>query len=479
MRSKSSITTTQSMMYPQSDFDPTQRSVHSGRRHESDSESAREVKDASLINLAWLLRLRWVSMAAQTATIVAVMQVSSLALPWRPLGFILGIQLVSNVFCLLWARAARQISEWMLALLMAMDLALLTWLFHVTGGPMNPFSVLYLVPIALAAVVLKPRWTWALVIWSFAGFGSLFAFQGSSSGHHLSNHDPHFMAHLRGMWLAFGVAAIFIVYFVQRATRALAAREAELTAARMQTARNEKLASLATLAAGAAHELSTPLATIAVVAKELERQLEVRPQGETAIADARLIRAQVERCRKILVQMAADAEETAESKEPVRLSRLLDGVLDGLPGQDRVQVQIAEDDGARWLDVPTRAISFSLRAVVENALQASPAGTPVRMQVDRAGGYWRIEVRDQGTGASPAILNRAGEPFFTTKPPGQGLGLGLFLTRAVLERLGGQLELSSTPGVGTSAVLLLPEQVEVRATNHLIAARTSHMGASE
>src|SRR5262249_34698668 len=156
----------------------------------------------------------------------------------------------------------------------------------------------------LSAIVLAPRRTWALVALSLVCFGALFALHTATPSEEMSSHLGHDQLHLRGMWVAFGVAATFIVYFVRRVTRALAEREAELT---RQRTRGEKLASLATLAAGAAHELATPLSTIAVVAKELERDVSARsPADQPLVEDARLIRDQVERCRAILLQMADD-----------------------------------------------------------------------------------------------------------------------------------------------------------------------------
>src|SRR5690606_36216657 len=123
------------------------------------------------------------------------------------------------------------------------------------------------------------------------------------------SHHEHMHTHLRGMWVALGVAAGFIVYFLMRVTRALAQREEELARARHLAARQEKLASLATLAAGAAHELSTPLSTIATVARELERHLQDGSAEQRE--DVGLIRSQVERCRAILWQMSAEAGESA------------------------------------------------------------------------------------------------------------------------------------------------------------------------
>ena len=148
----------------------------------------------------------------------------------------------------------------MLPAAMAIDVVILTGLLFFTGGPFNPFSFLYLVHIALGAVVLRPVWTWSLVALSLVCSGALFY------GHvwlkldysDPASHAQHMRMHLEGMWIAFAVAAGFIVYFVTRVRRALARREADLAAERALAARNERLASLATLAAGAAHELATP-----------------------------------------------------------------------------------------------------------------------------------------------------------------------------------------------------------------------------
>jgi two-component system sensor histidine kinase RegB len=266
--------------------------------------------------------------------------------------------------------------------------------------------------------------------------------------------------HLQGMWFAFGITAAFIAYFIQRITRALAHRDADLTAARMLSARQERLASLATLAAGATHELSTPLSTIAVVAKELEHQLENGGGSPDAVEDARLIRRQVDRCREILVQLAADAgESSGEAFRVVSVEQLLRLALDGLHDVDRIQLPTDATLIGHTLRIPPRAIAQALRAVIKNAREASAADRPITIAAEIDHGMWRLAVRDHGAGMTEQTLARAAEPFFTTKADngGQsGMGLGLFLARAVLERIGGRLDLASEPGLGTTAVLTVP-----------------------
>jgi len=419
--------------------------------------SASRSHDAQLINFRWLLRLRWWVLAGQICTIVSVQWALRIQLPLRPLAALIVLGIVSNATCALWARRAPRVREWLVAALMAFDVLLLTGLLSLTGGSLNPFSCFYLVHIALAAVVLQPRLTWMLAVLSLGCFGLLFVIPAWLPGAATAPHMEHMRMHLEGMWLAFGGAAGFIVYFVQRVTRALAEREAELVAARNLTARNERFAALATLAAGAAHELSTPLSTIAVVAKELERELVRSPLSAETVADARLIREQVARCHNILMHMAADAGQgTGEAIVPSTVESLIEAAIDGLPDRVRLRVAVGESACGQIVDVPPRAVAQALRGVLKNARQASPAEADVELDVTRHGDTLRFTVRDRGVGMTADVLERAGEPFFTTKAPGQGMGLGLFLTRAVLAGLGGTLELASLPGRGTIAALTLP-----------------------
>ncbi len=423
------------------------------------------MRDAQAIDLSWLLRLRWGAVVGQVAIILGAHFGLGMTQRLGPLFATIGVAAASNAALGLWARRERLIRERLLWAVMALDVVLLTVLLDLSGGPFNPFSALYLVHIALAAVVLRAGWTWGLTGLAIACFGALFVdhlwfpSRGSelSSAHHPQHHIHDVRMHLEGMWAAFALAAGFIVYFVQRVTRALAAREAELVEARAAAARHEKLTALGTLAAGAAHELSTPLSTIAVVARELERQLTRTGAEATALEDAQLIRQQVARCRDILTQMTLDAGASqGESMVELAPAAVVEEALEGLPERERVRTEL---DARTWEErelVPAHAFARAIRGVVKNALQASEPGTPVRLGLVREAAGWRLTVEDSGAGMPAEVLARAGEPFFTTKAPGEGMGLGLFLTRAVLEQLGGGLVLRSTPGRGTTVVLTWP-----------------------
>ncbi len=418
-----------------------------------------EIPERNRVNLRWLITLRWGSVAGQVATILGVTWLIDIQLPLLPLFLIIGLEATSNMVASLWlSRTSFAVHEYHLAALMALDIALLTLLLYFTGGPQNPFTFLYLVNIALAAIALGAQWTWMLVALALLGVGILpiLGYRELALSH-LSLRQQQALGQ-QGMWVAFGVTAGFIVHFLWRVSRALAAREQELVTARRLTARQQQLASLATVAAGAAHELATPLSTIALVAKELTRSLPTADRLESSLADVQLIREQVARCRLILDQMGAGlGKSSVQVLEETSAPKLIRDALSGVRAEPAVFVEV--DNAAREasLRVPTRAVSQALRALIINAQDACPEGrvsVAARIQESQL----IFEVADCGPGMGTKVLSRVSEPFFTTKPPGSGMGLGLYLTRAVAESLGGCLHIHSKPGHGTTVSLELPSR---------------------
>jgi len=421
---------------------------------------AEPILDRNGLNFSWLLKLRWSSIAGQTATILAVHFLLDIEVPLVPLFAVVGVELLSNILCAVWFQRRPRVHEWQLAAVLALDIGLLTGLLYFTGGPFNPFSFLYLVNIALAAVALHAQWTWMLVALALLSFGllPLTDFWPLPLGHLTPEQTVNL--HRQGTWVAFGVAATFIVHFLWRVTGALAQRERELHQTRVRAAQKERLASLATVAAGAAHELATPLGTIALAAKELERELGALGDLQ-AIEDARLIREQVARCRLILDQMGVGLGKSEEqSLESVTLSALFDEVLTGVRDAPPVHLEIDPAVAGARLRLPPRAMAQALRSLVTNAQDASPPRQPVVVTAVIEDRSLAVEVRDRGPGMTGDVLRRIGEPFFTTKPPGHGMGLGLYLTRAVVEGLGGELAIDSQPALGTRARVIVPAQID-------------------
>ncbi len=340
-----------------------------------------------------------------------------------------------------------------------LDGALLTVMLAASGGSSNPFSVLYLVHITLSALVLGARWTFAISALCIAQYGLLFLLP---AGHVMHHGGAGFDQHLYGMFGAFVLAAGLTAFFVGRIARAIAAQREQIAALREEAARNARLASVTTLAAGAAHELGSPLATIAVAAHEASLRVAQLPSCQPVADDLRLILLEVDRCQDILQQLAARSAQSDDTR-PVSLAEIAAKVRDilGEAAARRVELSCHDDEPA--LRVPVEQLAQSISGLVRNSLDASeraaaePASS-VRVTLERDATHVRIAVEDRGAGIAPELLARIGEPFFTTKEPGRGLGLGVFLARTFFESYGGGLRLESTVGQGTRALAHLPRE---------------------
>lgn len=427
-------------------------------------------------NAAWLIQLRWVAVIGQIVTTAAVWLLGiEIPMAKTVLGLIL-LTAISNVLLTVlfqkWkARSDSDSYPWnlMLGLILIVDLLSLTGLLYVTGGPNNPFFLFFFVNLSLCALLLDRNWTLAinaLTVLCFAGLliqhQSLppldLGFESLESGGQLT------MQHL-GSLVAFSTCSGVIVYFMTRLTGELAEQQAAVREAEAVQARSEKIEALGTLAAGAAHELATPLSTIAVVAKEVEQAVDEQsvefPEFVDIVEDVQLIRNQLARCRAILDRMAGHAGETiGESIKPYSIKQLSDATVDGLTESSRVQVSLPSDSDQQTILAPLDGLTQALRCLIQNAIDADPSGQPVLVNIFReplaSGDVWKWEIRDRGIGMSAKQLERVSEPFFTTKPPGKGMGLGVFLAQNVLTRLDGSLHFESTPGQGTCVTICLP-----------------------
>jgi two-component system sensor histidine kinase RegB len=259
------------------------------------------------------------------------------------------------------------------------------------------------------------------------------------------------------MWVSFTMAVFLVAMFSAKISELLRDREVSLLRMQEELANKDRLASLVTLAAGAAHELGTPLGTIAVVAKELELYAKKTEHDNSVVEDSRLIRTEVDRCREILRRMSVQgAEPGGEAVEAVPIENLLKSLATEFPQPMRSRIEFPAQVTLPTLAIPRHAVLQALVALVKNALEASEPETPVQVQVHPAGEFVRFVVTDHGRGMPSEMLRRIGEPFFTTKEPGKGMGLGTFLVRTLAERLGGRLTFQSSQNTGTTAVLELP-----------------------
>jgi two-component system sensor histidine kinase RegB len=411
------------------------------------------------IQLRWLIHLRWAAVAGQLGTILFVALGLDVSLPLTALGAVLLVELASNVALEVWTRRQGRragLRRWQTAV-MIFDTLLLSALLYLTGGVANPFAVFFLVHIVLAAVSSDPRTTYVGAAVASACLLLLYFVHRPLD----VLADPQL--HLLGWVVSLILTVAITVYFVTSLTRSLQQRSDELTHERELHLRAERLEALGTLAAGAAHELASPLSTIAVVAKELERRL-ARGADREACADARLVRDEVARCRRILDRMTLESGDSAgEPLVAMSVEELFDDALLELAHQGRIRQAIAPDATGLALRFPREGLAMALRNLLSNALDASPPGAEVVLAAERRDDELEVSVRDEGPGMNAHQLHRAQDPFFTTKEPGQGMGLGLFLTRSVVDRLGGALHLESRPGAGTTVRVRLPLDAVARA----------------
>lgn len=411
------------------------------------------------------MKLRWSILVGQVFLFSVVHWGFQIHLPLFPLFVIVLIGVLSNVHLSLWLRTEPDVREWMIGTILLLDVFLLTGILFFTGGSANPFSFLYLISISLGIVVLNARWMWVMTLVTLSCYGSLFIHWGGAKVH---IHDPHHMKmHLEGMWVAYAITTILIVYFVTRMKRALIQQEQALDALHDLQRRSEKIASLAALAGGAVHEFSTPLGTIAIAAKEMEEILEEHPELHELKEDAQLIRQEVEHCKRISQELLLQAGETlGEESLPVRLETLFADTLKDFSDAQRVEVSIESSAQYCSLPLPPGAFVQLLRGLLNNALEASTAEDSIQLKARCTSSDVRIEVHDQGTGISKDVLARLGEPFFTTKAASQGHGLGIFLAKTMMERLGGMIDFETKWGEGTVAALIFPiEQIQLH-TEH-------------
>ncbi|GAB4337739.1 MAG: ATP-binding protein [Desulfobulbaceae bacterium] len=424
-------------------------------------------QDQSNIAFSRILMLRWGALLCQVLLVIAAALFFSISIPTIILILILGFGFASNIaFQALFKKRNRTIPGGLFALVMFLDILLLTALLHYTGGPMNPFTFLFLIHISLGAMLMRPPWAWSLALYTTLCYAALFTLPATSRDHTITGRIPEgacgtpgltgneMSLHLQGMWVAFAITVFFIVFFINKIQKDLEEHQKTLNELEQERSRSEKLASLATLSAGAAHEFSTPLATIAVAAGEMLSSLQQQKADPELIEDTQLIREQVDRCREILYQMSADAgEHLAEALRTFTMDELCREVLDWFPEQLRKRIEVRNEIPDLTVRMPFRTVNRIIRGLVKNGLESSEEELPVTLRCRRDDRFLSFEVEDRGSGMDETTLSRAMDPFFTTKEPGKGLGLGLFLAKSAAERFGGTLLLESQPGKGTKAII--------------------------
>ena len=424
------------------------------------------------INVRGVIALRWVAFMGQLLTILVVHVLLAVELPLQPLFFALGATATLNVGLTIAYRLAPSrfpaltghVWQHILGLTLLFDLIDLTALLFLTGGMANPFSLFFLVNITLAAIILSRRWVWGLTLFGVLCVGVVNIWFKPLAGLEFVAIDGSSLpmgtklARL-GSFIAFATCGGVIVLFITRIRGQIELLEERVRDLAQAKARSERLDSLGTLAAGAAHELSSPLSTIAIITKEVEQELVRRIVSDQTIADISTIRTELDRCRDILDRMSSDAGLViGEALTTTTVGELVRECISGVDSRAPIAVTFDPVIEKAVLRAPIEGLAQAIRGIVKNAVDAAGHPDKVTLQASIEQGKITIKIVDQGTGIDAATLRRVGEPFFTTKEPGKGMGLGVYLARNVIQRLGGMIDYSSEPGRGTVVAIVFPQE---------------------
>jgi two-component system sensor histidine kinase RegB len=430
-------------------------------------QQATDPESREAIQLRWLVLIRWVVLASLFAIFFGANHFLDLELPTAKLYGVLGILVVSNILLAFVTNPSEVRYAVSARGALLIDVLGLAALLYFCGGYTNPFSMMFLAYVTLAAVVLDARWTWIVFAASLCCFFGLFFFHvplpqlgmHGDHGHHM--HQEGFSLHLHGMLVAFVLIGVVIASFVTRMSREIAEQAAKIAELRRVEDERRRLVSLATLTAGAAHELATPLATLSLIGDDLCEVLGVDPRWRE---DIEIMQSELRRCSGILQRMRSGGVELdGEAPQEFGLQDVLTALEREFSSQNRgvgITFQGELPDDARMYSLQ-QALSSSLRALLTNAVQACAGIGSVLCRTEVSDRDVIFRIQDSGEGMSPETADRAGEPFFTSKAPGEGMGLGLYLTRLFALQVGGALTISSALGKGTTVILRVPRTIEV------------------
>lgn len=402
---------------------------------------------ASRQNLWRLTFIRTLVLAAQAGSVGFAYLTHLLPLPWLALSTTLAVSAILCALTVLRLRSSLPVTELEYALQLASDLLIHSVLLYFSGGGANPFVSYYLVPLTIAAVTLP--WVYSLVLSGVA----LVCYTFMLAHFYPLDTLPIGRENLQiyGMWLSFALAASVITFFAAKMAEELRRQEQLRAQRREEGLRDQQLLAVATEAAGAAHELGTPLATMSVLLKEMRQD---HPQPELQ-EDLQVLQDQVKLCKETLQQLVRAAEANrrmAVVDQPV--TAWLDEALNRwhlMRPESSYRFQRLGEGEIPHL-APPPDLTQALLNLLNNAADACPDNLEVKLDWDSENIF--IVIRDHGAGVPLAIAEQIGKPFFTTK--GKGFGLGLFLSKASVTRAGGSVKLYSHEEGGTLTELRLP-----------------------
>ena len=404
-------------------------------------------------NLILLIQLRWIAVAGQIATIAFVALWLHVTLPIEAMALVLAALVVLNLASLVWLRRAREVGDRELFLALILDVLALSAQLYLSGGATNPFAFLYILQVTLAAVLLRTSSSWAVALLASAAFVTLLFFNQPLVIPPESTPDL-FRLHLIGLLVCFVLDAGLLVVFVTRINRNLREHEQRLATLRQRAAEEDHIVRMGLLASGAAHELGTPLSSLAVILGDWRRMPALRGDPDM-LQEIEEMQAAVDRCKSIVSDILLSAGEArGEAPAVTTVNAFLDGLAAGWrlrhPTAGLRYENVFGDDLEIVSDTALKQILFN---VLDNAFEVSPGWVSfiAERRVDRLA----IRVADAGPGFAPDVLEQFGKPYNSSKGRPGG-GLGLFLVVNVIRKLGGTVAAENRSTRGALVTIELP-----------------------
>lgn len=427
-------------------------------------------------NLKWLYILRNLMIVSESFLIIISVYGLKIPLPQEQLWLVLFSICAVNLYTWMRIQTDEPVTELEIFSQLSIDVLAIGSLLYLTGGASNPIIWVFLLPLILAAIMLPQAYAWNMVILTCCAYTVLIAFNIPLPAIEPHIPDPklvttpelqmylhsvhdrqYFNLHVFGMWFGFVFSAGLVAYFVAELSKTLKERERSLADARESALRDERVISLGTLAASAAHDMGTPLGTMAILVHEMEIDY---PEHRFSDLHQKLevVNQQIERCKQALSVLSASAGEMrAESGKAMPVIEYIDDVLNQWRAHNataKLNLKVSQTIFINEKIVADRTLTHSIINILNNASEVTPDSKGFDFIADWNDTILNLKIKDYGPGFSNEILNFGGiKPVISDK---QGLGVGLFLTYSTIKRLGGKIKFYNAESAGACVEIELP-----------------------
>ena len=425
-------------------------------------------------NLTWLFIIRNFIIAGTLFTVFVSVFGLHIAIPHKSLSLVIIVVASFNAYTWFRLRHATPVTELEIFSHLAIDVISIAFILYLTGGASNPMIWLFLLPLIITAITLPQIYTWYMMLLTTSLYTLLIAYniplpkvgdQTFTFDLHgiksmtpiLENDVTFFSTKIFGMWIGFLFSVSLVAYFVVSMAKTLRERERKLAEARENALRDERVIALGTLAASAAHDMGTPLGTMAIIAHEIEQEYQQRHAPEL-YEKMQIILAQIYRCKEALsVMSASGGEMRAESGQIMEIATYLDEILTTWRSQQpgvKINLKVTPDHTQTCQIIADRTLTHSIINILNNAAQATNPNIGFDFIAQWDPHKLHLKIKDYGPGFKSAVLEQAGKEPISTKE--HGLGVGLFLTYASINRLGGNIDIYNVSGAGACTEITVP-----------------------